>query len=122
MMKLPIRLVAVLLLWALVVPLAPATTSLSFLQDGYWIDMEIGHAESATVASIRVHVPGDCNGVHLPGNTFAVEVLDIDQRQLVLHYAGDLPALGPFVLTVEGDKARLDIDGRTVASTFRWFM
>lgn len=122
MMKLPIRLVAVLLLWALVVPLAPATTSLSFLQDGYWIDMEIGHAESATVASIRVHVPGDSNGVHLPGNTFAVEVLDIDQRQLVLHYAGDHRALGPFVLTVEGDKARLDIDGRTVASTFRWFM
>lgn len=62
------RLASVLLSCTLVMSIAAATSFHSFPEGACWIYMEIGHDESAVVASIRVHVPGNRVGFRLRGH------------------------------------------------------
>ena len=96
---------------------AHATSSLSFWGDGYWLDFEIGHDRAA---SIKFFAPGDRTGVVLREN-LGVEVFDVAARSLVVSCKGNtqVPA---FRLTVRGEEATLEVDGKRVVSKFSWEM
>lgn len=98
-----------------------STTTLSFVGEGYWLSMEIGHDQRPEVASVSFHSPGDKQGVVLRGN-YKVEVFDTEREVLVLTYKGADARVKPFTLTVRGTKATLRIERRTIESEFSWFM
>lgn len=100
--------------------LARASSSLAFEGGGYWLDLEVGHADRDTIASIDFHRPGDTRGV-LVREGFRVDVFDTTRRELRLVHegAGDVP---PFTLTVHGDAATLQVGREQVSATFDWAM
>lgn len=104
----------------LAVGLARASSSLAFEGGGYWLDLEVGHADRDTIASIDFHRPGDARGVVVRSG-FHVEVFDIARHELRLVHegAGDVPA---FTLTVHGDAATLQVGREQVSATFDWAM
>ncbi|WP_228257994.1 hypothetical protein [Pseudoxanthomonas winnipegensis] len=98
-----------------------ATSSLSFEGRGYWLDLEIGHADQPVVASITFHKPGDSKGVVLRDN-FLVKIFDVRSKRLVLDYKGSDPRVGPFTLIVHGERATLETAGTHINSDFSWLM
>ena len=117
-----IAIVALLLVGAMSPALA--TSSLSFVGDGYWIDMEIGHDVAPVISSIRFHRPGDPKGVRLVRRDVTVESFDTRRRILVMHFRGSQgsDAVDPFTLSVHGEQAILETSGRKIASRFNWEM
>jgi hypothetical protein len=101
--------------------LVHATSSLSFVGGGYWLNMEIGHDDRPAVASITFHAPGDAQGVLLRGN-YQVVSFDTDRRELIIEYKGSDARVEPFVLAVRGDKAILRVGGARIESLFSWLM
>ena len=100
---------------------AYATSSLSFQGGGYWLDMEIGHADRPVVASIDFHAPGDSQGVVLRDN-YKVASFDTGRKYLSIEYSGSDPRVQPFTLIVHGEKAILRIGRTRIESRFDWFM
>ena len=76
------------------------------------------HAEA--VASIKFFAPGDRTGVMLRED-LGVQAFDVAARSLVVSYAGSARA-SAFRLTVRGEEATLEVDGRRVVSSFSWEM
>lgn len=105
----------------LAMAIAQATTSLWFEGGGYWLDMEIGHADRPVVASITFHAPGDSRGVVLR-DSYEVERFDVDLRKLDIEYKGSDPCVKPFTLVVRGEHAVLRTGGVRIESGFSWFM
>ncbi len=97
-----------------------ATSSLSFQGDGYRLYFEIGHDDAEAVASIKFFAPGDRTGVMLRED-LGVQAFDVAARSLVVSYAGSARA-SAFRLTVRGEEATLEVDGRRVVSSFSWEM
>ncbi|MGH8028283.1 MAG: hypothetical protein ACREO0_16325 [Pseudoxanthomonas sp.] len=116
---------AFILLMSVVAP-ARATGSLSFEGGGYWLEMEIGHTEAPVIASIRFHRPDDPNGIILPRKQVVVETFDTKRRVLVLRFAGSgdagAGAAEPFTLSVNGERATLQVGAREISSQFDWSM
>lgn len=102
---------------------ALATTSLSFVGGGYWIDLEIG-SEGPVVSSVRFHRPGEPKGVMLVRRDVAVETFDPRHHVLVMRFRGSQGqnAVDPFTLSVHGQHAVLKIGGRDIASKYSWEM
>jgi len=100
---------------------ANATSSLSFEGGGYSLELEIGDTGRPVVASVRVHQPGDAQGVVLRGN-FRVKAFDTRRKELVLVYGGGDARVEPFTLTVQGTRATLEVAGRRIRAPFRWSM
>ena len=100
---------------------AHATSSLSFEGGGYWIDMEIGASESPVLARVRFHSPGDKKGIVLSRKLITVTAFDPKQRTLSLRYSGG-SGVAPFVLSVRGSAATLDISAKRVLAGFNWGM
>jgi len=100
---------------------ARATSSLSFEGGGYWIDMEIGDGGSPALARIRFHSPGDKQGIVLPRKWVQVAAFDPQHRTLSLRYVGG-SGVAPFLLSVHGAAATLDLGTRRVLAGFNWDM
>lgn len=122
-MKALVFLTSTLLLWVTLALSNPAlaTSSLSFEGGGYWIDMEIGDYGHPVIAGIRFHSPGDKKGVVLSKKLVTVTAFDPKQRRLSLRYAGG-SGVAPFVLSVRGAAARLDVGVHRVFADFNWGM
>lgn len=101
-----------------------ASGSLSFNGDGYWVDLEIGQAEVPVVASVRFHRPGDPTGVVLSRKHVVVEAFDTKRQVLLLRFVGASSAdsVEPFILSVNGEQAVLQIGAQRVVSQFSWGM
>ena len=112
--------------WLLLVALiasnpARATSSLSFEGDGYWIDMEIGDPAIPALARVPFHSPGDDRGIVLSLKLVTVTAFGPTHRTLTLRYVGG-SGVAPFLRSVDGFAATLDIGGRRVQAGFDWDM
>lgn len=112
--------VAVLALFA-AVP-AGATSSLSFDGGGYSIEFEVGEGTRPMIASVRLHAPGDREGVALARDLVTVEAFDVVRRVLVLHHAAGTDGVAAFTLSVHGSDAVFETGTRRATSTFDWSM
>jgi hypothetical protein len=122
-LKSPAFLVSTLLLLVALTVSNPAraTSSLSFEGDGYWIDMEIGDSATPALARVRFHSPGDDQGIVLSRKLVTVTAFDPTHRTLTLGYVGG-SGVAPFLLSVHGSAATLDIGGKQVQAGFDWDM
>lgn len=102
---------------------AHASGSLSFSGGGYWVDLEIGQAEVPVVASVRFHRPGDPTGVVLSRKHVVVEAFDPKRQVLLLRFVGSgADSVEPFILSVNGEQAVLQIGAQRVVAQFTWGM
>lgn len=100
---------------------AHATSSFSFDGGGYTLELEIGDTDRPAVASVTFHNPGDSQGVVLRGN-FQVTAFDTRRQKLVLVYAGGDGRVAPFTLSVQGNRATLEVAGTRIQAGFHWSM
>jgi hypothetical protein len=103
-----------------------ATTSLSFEGGDYWMDMEIGYGQAASViASIRFFAPGDKNGQLLSMSRITIKTFDTDRKLLLMRYTTTTESKQEppsFVLSVVGENAVLQLGERRITSRFNWHM
>jgi len=101
---------------------ARATSSLSFDDGGYSIELEVGDGTRPAIASVRFHAPGDREGIVLARDRVTVEAFDVARQVLVLHHAAGKDGVAAFTLSVHGADAVFETGTRRAASTFDWSM
>lgn len=98
-----------------------ATSTLAYGDADYDLVLEIGHDETAVVASVTFTGPEGTTTV-LRGNAFSVSLFDAAARRLELAIPAKAPHVPGITLSVTGDEAILVVGGETRHHPFSWAM
>ena len=99
-----------------------ATEALMFSGGDYTLYILVGDGERATVADVRVTVPGAKNYVHVPEGRLKIQKFDEKKQVLVMSFTNknDPEAPPSFTFSAKKKKGVLTINGKTFTSEFDW--